>query len=87
MSISSDRRLTVRRTSAIHGSMTNTETTETIRITGETVTDQQIRALRTEAGAAGDMAQVQLCTDALAGVYSARALCAEAITAARAMAD
>ena len=56
-------------------------------ITGETVTDAQIRTLRTEAAAAGDMAQVHLCTDALAGVYSARALCAEAITAARAMVD
>ena len=66
--------------------MTNTTTTETL-ITGETVTDAQIRALRTEARAAGDMEQVQICTDALAGVYSARALCAEAITAARAMAD
>lgn len=51
------------------------------------VTDEQIRALRTEAAAAGDAVQVDLCTAALDGDDAARAACGRAIDAARAMAD
>lgn len=50
-------------------------------------TASQIETLRTEAAAAGDTAQVDLCTAALAGDSAAWAACARAIRAARAMAD
>lgn len=43
------------------------------------VSDDQIRQLRTEAGAAGDREQVALCDRALAGDAAARAECAEVI--------
>lgn len=48
-----------------------------------TVTDDQIRALRQEAGQAGDTAQVALCTRALEGSRWARGRCATAIRAAQ----
>lgn len=54
---------------------------------GITITDAQIEALRTEAAAAGDDAQVALCDAALAGDETARARCERAIHAAQAMAD
>lgn len=53
----------------------------------ETLTNAQIRALRTEAATAGDDAQVALCDSALDGDDSARAHCAKAIAAAEAQAD
>jgi hypothetical protein len=51
------------------------------------ITSAQIRALRDEAGAAGDHRQVALCDEALAGDSRARRLCAEAIESARAQGD
>lgn len=54
---------------------------------GAPVTDAQIRALRIEAGAAGDLDQITLCSRALGGDASARAQCQDAIDSARAMAD
>jgi hypothetical protein len=51
------------------------------------VTDEQIRALEIEAGAAGDEVQVELCRRALDGDDDARAKCGRAIEAARAMQD
>lgn len=39
--------------------------TETTKLTAETITSAQIRALRTEAGEAGDSAQVAVCNIAL----------------------
>lgn len=41
-------------------------TTTTNKLTAETITTKQIRALRTEAGAAGDAVQIALCAVALA---------------------
>lgn len=51
------------------------------------VTDTALAVLRREASAAGDAAQVELCERAEYGDAIARALCAQAIDAARAMAD
>lgn len=51
------------------------------------ITDEQIEALRTEAGEHGDLAQVELCDAALGGDEAARARCERAIRAAQAMAD
>ncbi len=51
------------------------------------VTTDMIAALRAEAAAAGDTATVRACDRALAGSARARAVCAKAINAARAMAD
>ena len=51
------------------------------------VTDTALKALRREAGQAGDAAQVDLCERAEYGDAIARALCARAIDAAQAMAD
>lgn len=51
------------------------------------ITDAQIEALRTEAGAAGDSGQVAICDRALDGNESARAECARVIGDAVAMAD
>jgi hypothetical protein len=50
-----------------------------------TVTDAQTEALRTEAGAVGDLEQVAICDRALAGDEEARAECADviALTAAQ----
>jgi len=45
---------------------TETMTTEQISITSRTVTDDQIRALRSEAGAHGDLDLVRTCDRALA---------------------
>lgn len=50
------------------------------------ITDAQIEALRTEAGGAGDSAQVAICDRALQGDESARAECARVIADAQAMA-
>ena len=47
--------------------------------TKTTITDSQIRALRSEAGAAGDMDQVSLCDEALDGDEGAREKCADAL--------
>lgn len=49
------------------------------------ITDAQIEALRTEAGAAGDSAQVAICDRAREGDESARAECARVIANAAAM--
>lgn len=50
--------------------------------TTSTVTDRQISALRAEAGAAGDLAQVRICDRALRGSRRARRECALVIAAA-----
>ncbi len=47
-----------------------------------TITDSQIEALRVEAGAAGDLEMVDVCTDALGGDGGARAECAQVIVSA-----
>ena len=47
-------------------------------------TARAIRALREEAGAAGDLEQVELCDRALAGNSEARKACMAALNAARA---
>lgn len=49
--------------------------------------DRKIRALRAEAGAAGDMKQVAVCDNALAGAPTARAACLEVIADAAAMVE
>ena len=49
-----------------------------------TPTTEQIEALRSEAGAAGDREQVQVCDRALAGDEVAIAECARVIRAAQA---
>ena len=48
------------------------------------ITDEQIDDLRTEAGAHGDMKQVQICEGALKGDEDDRAECARVIAEARA---
>lgn len=48
------------------------------------ITDEQIRALRAEAGAAGDAAQVAICNRALDGSDAARMTCARVIRDAEA---
>jgi hypothetical protein len=48
-------------------------------MTTETVTTEQIKALHTEAGAAGDLDQVRVCDAALEGDEAAVAKCAEVI--------
>lgn len=53
----------------------------------ETVTAEQIRALRTEAREAGDTVQALLCTLALDGDESAKADCVAVIADAEARAD
>jgi hypothetical protein len=53
----------------------------------ETLTDDMIRALRTEAGAAGDSETVTACDAALDGDADAAADVARIITDARAMDD
>lgn len=53
----------------------------------ETITDEQIEALKSEARDAGDFEQVTLCDKALAGNAAARAECVRVIRAAEAMAD
>lgn len=52
--------------------------TQTMLTTDE-ITDEDIRGLRTGAGAAGDLEQVALCDRALGGDTAAREACAEAI--------
>ncbi len=65
-------------------------------LTADTITDDQIRALQTEASEAGDDTQADLCRLALGMTpliawnltpYGARLRCADAINAARAMCD
>lgn len=53
---------------------------------GADIGDEQIEALRTEAGAASDEKQAALCDQALAGDAAARAACVRAILDARAQA-
>lgn len=48
-------------------------------------TDEKIEALRWEAAAAGDLAQVALCEEALDGDLEARASCLASMQAAGAM--
>ena len=59
-------------------------TTDTDTDINDDVDDESIAALMTEAGAAGDLAQVRLCKRALAGDQRARAACVEVILDARA---
>lgn len=54
---------------------------------GVRIEDSDLEALRDEALAAGDMAQADACTKALAGDLDALVLCVEAMIAAEAMAD
>ncbi len=51
------------------------------------ITDEQIKALRTEARSAGDAAQVRICNDALSGDDDARVECARVIADAAAMGE
>ena len=53
----------------------------------ETITVEQIQALRNEAGAAGDCLMTSICDGALAGDASSIAECVHAINAAEAMLD
>jgi hypothetical protein len=53
-------------------------------MTTDPVADSDIRDLQTEAGEAGDRAQVALCRKALAGDAAARAECEAVILEARA---
>ncbi len=46
-----------------------------VTMTKTTATDEEIMALRTEAGAAGDLEQVEICDRALAGDAEAMAEC------------
>lgn len=45
------------------------------------ITDEQIEALETEAGQAGDLEQVAICRRALDGDDDARRICADVVTA------
>lgn len=58
----------------------------TTTTTIETITDDQITALRDEAGVAGDLEQVALCEQALAGDDEARLECVQVIRDAEGMA-
>jgi len=51
----------------------------------DTITPAQIRALRDEAGSAGDTAMVRICDAALVGDRDAIAECASCIASAEAM--
>jgi hypothetical protein len=53
-------------------------------MTADSVTDSDIRDLQTEAGEAGDRAQVALCRKALAGDRNALSECEAAVMEARA---
>lgn len=55
--------------------------------TTTTITDSQIRNLRTEAATAGDAEQVAICDRALDGDEAAIRECERVIRAAQAMAD
>jgi len=59
---------------------TQTQTATTL----ETLADDQITTLRTEAGSAGDLAQVALCDRALTGDTEARTECVRVIRDAEA---
>lgn len=58
-----------------------------VEIAPALVTDEQIDALRDEAGAAGDDAQVAICDRAIAGDDDARAECHRVIAEAQEMRD
>ena len=51
------------------------------------VSDEQIRALRDDAGSAGDLEQVKVCDRALAGSMRSRRECAKVITYAQTRAE
>ena len=53
----------------------------------ETLTDEMITALRSEAAAAGDVQMVEICDIASTGSLLARGTCAAVITDARGMDD
>lgn len=53
----------------------------------DSITDEQIEALSTEAASAGDLEQVAICERALAGDDAARAECALVIGDAAAQAE
>lgn len=57
------------------------------KLTSETITSEQIEALREEAITAGDRDMEQCCRQALTGSKHARLVCADAINAARAQVD
>lgn len=60
------------------------------KLTGDNITQDQIEQLRTEAAAAGDTEMVRICDAAYgraSGSPTARQKCADAINAARAMAE
>lgn len=59
----------------------------TTKLTAETITDDQITALRREAAITGDVAMVAICDRALRGEGRAREQCAAVIDDARAMGD
>lgn len=81
----------------LDGSDTEAESEEIApKLTAETITDAQIEALRDEAAQHGDQPMVDTCEIALHGndpevtlvsMADAKALCAQAINAARAMVD
>jgi hypothetical protein len=54
----------------------------TTNSTAQFLTDADIRSLRTEAAAAGDNAQVELCDQALCGDMSARLECERVVVEA-----
>lgn len=58
-----------------------------VEIAPALVTDEQIEALRDEAGAAGDDAQIAICDSALSGDRAARAECVCVLADAQAMRD
>ena len=72
---------TPRKTLTLEGNPMKNQTTV------ENVTEQQLEDLSREAGAAGDMDQVRLCTRAINGDDNARAECARVIAAAAAQED
>ncbi len=53
----------------------------------DNITDEQIETLRSEAATAGDLVQVDACTDALSGDVGARQTCVAAIREAEAQHD
>lgn len=53
--------------------------TKSTQATTIEITDEQIEALRDEAGQAGDLEQVSLCREALNGDEQARKACEQAI--------
>lgn len=58
-----------------------------MKTTIDTITDEQIRALMTAAGSAGDKEMVEICKLALDGEDAERAICVDVIRDAEAQAD